>query len=113
MTDRNLVCDLSVFTPEEREKHLADSQALFGMALDVRDLPDGYAVRLPTSTESLSKMVEFIEYDRLCCPFIRFGIEVEPDEGPMWLRLSGGEDIKAGLVDDLTRLLPSAVAAQL
>jgi hypothetical protein len=105
------VCDLSVFTAEEREKHLADSRALFGRALEARDLPDGYAVRLPTGAETLMQMAEFIRYDRLCCPFITFGIEVEANGGGMWLRLAGGAEIKAGLAGEFAGLLDEAVAA--
>jgi len=104
-------CDLTVFTAEEREKHLADSRVLFGAALEVRDLPDGYAVRLPTESATLTQMAEFIQYDRLCCPFITFGIEVEPNGGPMWLRLTGGAAIKQGLAGEFAGLLDVAVAA--
>lgn len=109
----DLVCDLSVFTAEERENHMADSRALFGRALEVRDLPDGYAVRLPAESETLMQMAEFIRYDRLCCPFIAFGIEVEANGGPMWLRLTGGAEIKAGLVGEFVGLLDEAAAASL
>ena len=107
----DFVCDLSVFTSEEREKHLSDSRVLFGRALEVRDLPDGYAVRLPTTSETLMQMAEFIQYDRLCCPFITFGIEVEADGGPMWLRLTGDPEIKAGLVGEFSGLIDEAVTA--
>jgi hypothetical protein len=107
----DLFCDLSALTPEIREKHIADSRVLFGAALEVRDLRDGYAVRLPTEAATLMQMAAFIQYDRLCCPFITFGIEVEANQGGMWLRLTGGADVKAAIAGDFAGLLNEAVAA--
>lgn len=39
-------------------------------------------------------IAKYIENDRLCCPFFNFGVEVEPNNGPLWLRLTGGEGVK-------------------
>ncbi|HEY9710052.1 MAG TPA: hypothetical protein V6D48_17730, partial [Oculatellaceae cyanobacterium] len=39
-------------------------------------------------------IAKFIENERLCCPFFRFGLDVEPNSGPLWLRLTGGEGVK-------------------
>ena len=39
-------------------------------------------------------IAKFIENERLCCPFFNFGLEVEPNSGPLWLRLTGGEGVK-------------------
>ncbi len=39
-------------------------------------------------------VAEFITLERLCCPFFEFGFEVERDGGPLWLRITGGEDAK-------------------
>lgn len=35
-----------------------------------------------------------MENERLCCPFFRFGLEIEPNSGPLWLRLTGSEGVK-------------------
>ena len=42
-----IACDLNVFTPSELEHHLAVCNTLFGSVREVRDLPTGYAFRLP------------------------------------------------------------------
>ena len=39
-------------------------------------------------------IAKFIENERLCCPFFKFGLELGPENGPLWLRLSGGEGVK-------------------
>jgi hypothetical protein len=33
-------------------------------------------------------------YRRLCCPFFEFGITVERDGGPVWLRMRGEGEAK-------------------
>lgn len=106
-----LACDLTVFTNEERDNHIAQSNRMFATVEEVRELPDGYKFRLPSSHESLSEMVEFIRYDRLCCPFFTFGIVVEPHDSAMWLVISGVEAVKQFLVIEFTGLLRPEVAA--
>jgi len=49
-------------------------------------------------------IAKFIENERLCCPFFNFGLEVQPNSGPLWLRLTGNDGVKemlqATLFDD-------------
>jgi hypothetical protein len=62
---------------------------------EVQELVDGYACRLPSDAKTLGMVAEYIGLDRLCCPFIRWTLEIEPDGGPLWLGIKGGEDVKA------------------
>jgi hypothetical protein len=32
--------------------------------------------------------------ERLCCPFVRYTLEIEPNRGPFWLRMTGVEGVK-------------------
>ena len=57
-------------------------------------MPDGYAFRLPNESDVLLKAAEFIALERLCCPFFGFSLEVEPEGGALWLRLTGREGVK-------------------
>ena len=61
---------------------------------EVRELADGYAVRLPSDARTLLEVAEFVTYERLCCPFLDFEIRVEREGGPLWLRLAGREGVK-------------------
>jgi hypothetical protein len=58
---------------------------------EVQELPDGYAFRLPAHGEVLMLAAEEINFERLCCPFLRFELEVEPNGGPFWMRFTGGD----------------------
>jgi hypothetical protein len=96
MTNVNLpiVCDLSAVSAADRERLLATVPALFRAVEAVHALPDGYAFRFAAAPGRLPALAEFVEHERLCCPFYHFALEVEPGGGPMWLKLTGGEGVK-------------------
>lgn len=79
---------------EQLPAHQANAQRIFASVQEVQELPTGYALRLPNETGLLQTIIAFISYERLCCPFFQFGLEIEPQQGPIWLRLTGTEDVK-------------------
>ncbi|MCL2448783.1 MAG: hypothetical protein FWD17_07550 [Polyangiaceae bacterium] len=109
-----IACDVSKIPREALERLTADLRAVFSEVEDVTPLPDGFALRLPPPPGPglLSKLGAIVDYDRLCCPFIRHAIVGEPDGGPVRLELTGGEGVKAFLAVELASLLPPAVAAR-
>jgi hypothetical protein len=54
---------------------------LYAAVQEVQELPDGYAFRLPTDPEMLLLVAEDLNMERLCCPFLRFTLEIEPNGG--------------------------------
>jgi len=58
---------------------------------EVRETPDGFALRFPA--DEYEAVAKFVARERLCCPFLRFTLEVAPDGGPLWLRLGGPEGV--------------------
>lgn len=90
----SIVCDLTAIPADVREQHLAIAPRIFLAAQEICDLPDGYAFRLPNEADMFMTLAHFVENERRCCPFYRFGLEVEPNGGALWLRLTGSEDAK-------------------
>ena len=39
--------------------------------------------------DTLALIANVVEAERQCCRFLRFGIQVEPDDGPVYLDLTG------------------------
>jgi hypothetical protein len=39
--------------------------------------------------------------ERACCPFLRFELALEPEEGPIRLRITGPADTKGFLASEL------------
>ena len=92
---QSLACDLTRIPASAREQHIRVTvPALFGAAEEARELPNGYAFRWPNRPGMFLDIAQFVENERLCCPFFTFALEVEPQGGPLWLRLTGGEGVK-------------------
>ena len=89
-----LACDLTAIPTDVREEHVLTAPQLFAAAQEVQELPNGYAIRFLNEPGRFLGIAKFIENERLCCPFFNFGLEVEPNSGPLWLRLTGGEGVK-------------------
>ena len=63
--------------------------SLVRRAIDLADLPDGVRLRFEADNEVLGAIAEVVSAERLCCRFLRFTIDVRPDEGPITLDLTG------------------------
>jgi hypothetical protein len=85
---------MTAMAPEQRAPHLANAKALFNRVQEIRELDNGFAFRLQDSAELLANLGEFVTLERLCCPFFGFTIEVEPEGGAVWLKLTGREGVK-------------------
>lgn len=90
--DRELACRLP---DEEQDRQWEDvASEVFAAVEESRELDDGYAFRFPSTEEWVRTLTEYVLYERECCPFFRFELAFEPEGGPTWLRLRGGEDVK-------------------
>ena len=84
--------------------HLAKSRELFLQIQETRELSNGYEFRFGDESEVLRRLAEFVSLEKLCCPFLRFEIEVEAESGPVWLRLTGHEGVKAFIREEISGL---------
>jgi hypothetical protein len=90
----SLACDLTAIPATVREEHVMSAPQLFAAAEEVQDLRNGFAIRFINEPGRFLSIARFIENERLCCPFFNFGLELEPNNGPLWLRLTGAEGVK-------------------
>ena len=49
---------------------------------------------MPSTTENIMSVAEFISLERICCSFFRFELEAGKPEDPLWFRITGGEGVK-------------------
>ncbi len=89
-----LACIIDAIPKEQRPLHQANIERLFTSIQEVRVLETGYAWQLPNEMNMLQTLVTFIGYERLCCPFFYFKLEVEPEPGPIWFSITGAIDVK-------------------
>ena len=104
-----IACDMSAIEPAQRAAHIATGGQVFRAAEEITELADGYAFRLPPRSDVLTKVAEFISLESLCCPFLRFSLEVEPEGGSVWLRLTGRGGVKTFIREEVSELLGGAI----
>ncbi len=108
-TQSPLACDMTAIPSEQRQGHLATSRDLFSRIQEFRELADGYEFRFASESNLLMNLAEFISLEKLCCPFLGFVIEVEPEGGPVSLRLTGRDGVKAFIREEIGGLLGGAI----
>ena len=99
-----LACDMTAIAPDERPKHLATSRELFSRIEEFRELPNGYEFRLTDGPDLIANLAQFVSLEKLCCPFLNFVIEIQAEGGPVWLRLTGREGVKAFIREEIAGL---------
>jgi hypothetical protein len=96
-----LVCDLTAMDAAQRARHRVIAQHIHGAVQEVRELPDGYALRFSMEPSTVLLAAEFITLERLCCPFLTLVLAREGERGPLWLKLTGREGVKQFLWAEL------------
>ena len=104
-----IACDMAAIPADQRHAHLATSKDLFSRIEEFRELENGYEFRFTDAPDLLVKLGEFILLEKLCCPFLNFVVEVEQEGGPVWLRLTGREGVKAFIREEISGLLGHAI----
>ncbi len=92
--DTPFACDMSALNAEQRKRVLDLLEELKAKRQDIKELPNGYAFRYQMESDIFRDAAEFITLERLCCPFFEFGLNVEKENGGMWLQLTGREGVK-------------------
>lgn len=98
-----IACDLSAISDDELESHRENGEAVLASIQEVREVADGYALRLPPDTTIIQQTGAFIARERLCCPFFEFNLTIQAVHDPVWLTLTGAEGVKQYIE---TALLP-------
>ena len=99
-----LACDMTAIPATQRQTHLSASRALFAQIQETGELSDGYQFRFANEPNVIKQLAEFVSLEKLCCPFLGFAIEIEAENGPVWLRLTGREGVKAFIREEISGL---------
>jgi len=87
-TNSPLVCNMDVFTPSQRDAHIRNTMELIQAVRTIQEVENGYEFTFPNETNLISKAAEFISNEQLCCPFLKFTLNVFNGE-PVSLSLTG------------------------
>jgi hypothetical protein len=88
-------CNRLALTPEVRKRHFEElGPRLRSLRKSVRELKNGYEFEFPGDTATYQLLTEWAIQERLCCPFFDISLRLEPEGGPLWMRLSGRQGTK-------------------
>jgi hypothetical protein len=92
-----IACNLAALSAEERVRRSTLAKRIGDHRQMVIETETGYAMRLPDDPLTVYEAFELALLERRCCPFLRLDFTLEPNDGPIWLTLSGGPGVKAFL----------------
>ena len=87
-------CNISALDQEQRKRHDFLARDLFPRSLEIEELPDGYGFRFPNNRSLFTALSEWATLEQLCCPFLTLTLELQHDQGPIWLKVSGKDGVK-------------------
>lgn len=95
-----IACELSEGAQSSRREEI--SRELFSGCKDVRELEDGYEFVFPGDEEWVEVLARFVATERECCRFFAFELLLEPEQGPVSLRMRGPAGTKEFLAGQFT-----------
>jgi hypothetical protein len=87
VTNLPIACTLTADALRERRQGLPTE--LLRFAEHREETSEGVRVRFAPSSNTLTLLMRAVDAERQCCRFLRFSITVEPDEGPLFVELTG------------------------
>lgn len=86
MKEIPIACSLTATEFDQRREVLA---ALRERCAEVQPVENGLRLRFEATPGVLADIARVIDLERQCCRFLRFQLDVHPDDGPVLLELTG------------------------
>ena len=64
-------------------------RGLLGQVVRIAPIASGYRLELPNTDETADAVLDFVRFERQCCPFIDFGATLPAAGHPILLDLTG------------------------
>jgi hypothetical protein len=96
-----VACSHTVFTKEQRVEYKNIWEELETRKISITELEQGYQYQFQGDSETLRLVNEWVSMERKCCPFLTFTVIASNEEEPVFLKLTGSEEVKAFLRTDI------------
>jgi hypothetical protein len=101
-------CNRTALSAQARKRHFDElSPALRARKKSIRELRDGFEFEFPPDTATFQLVSEWVEGERLCCPFFDIDVQTTREGGSLWLRLTGREGVKQFIRSDFAAWFPN------
>lgn len=92
---KNVIPVACLLTGSELQARRKDYlEKLAASLIDFTESRSGYIYRFPLDSSILKNLIEIIDLERKCCPFLSFTLKVEAGEDFVSLELAGPADSK-------------------
>ena len=95
-----IFCNLKALTAAERHEHATRTVRLISAVVNVENVAGGYRLHFNAALPA-ADILQWIDAERRCCPFMDFEMRLERENGPRWLQLTGREGVKAFLSKEI------------
>lgn len=108
-TQSPFACDRMALTPALRHRHFDElGPFLRTKVMAARADAAGYSFEFPNDWTTYASLVEWMNGERVCCPFFDFSLRTDREHGEVWLRLSGRPGTKEFIQSDFAPWLAKA-----
>lgn len=102
-TDTPVACRLS--SPAQAARLNELRATIFAACSAIEETADGYAFAF--DGHLAPQIIDFVASERECCPFLTFDLHLPPASEPLYLALSGTDEIKAFVAATFLSLVPT------
>lgn len=102
-----VACSLST---DDLRRRGDDLRALFAHAVAASEYPDGYGFAFPSEESEARALLDFVVFERACCPFFTFALTFPSPHDVILLQIRGNAEAKT-IVTDLYLAVRDRLAA--
>ncbi|MPY87502.1 MAG: hypothetical protein GEU99_06240 [Luteitalea sp.] len=94
-SDSPFVCNIDALTPSERAAYKQISARVLGAIVNRHEIADGYLFEVDRDRLPITDLATWVAFERRCCSFFDFRLDVHRENGPVTLRLTGPDGVKS------------------
>jgi len=103
-TESPFACNRLALNEQQRRRHFDElSPTLRGLKTQVAELPDGFEFQFPSDQKTFQLLAEWIDGERVCCPFFDIDLRSQREGGLLTLRLTGRDGVKQFIRADFAK----------
>ena len=97
-------CNRLALNEEQRKRHFDDlSPELRRLKTQAVELPDGFEFQFPSDKKTFELVAEWIDGERVCCPFFDIDLRSQRETGSLTMRLTGRDGVKQFIRADFAK----------
>ena len=98
--DPPIACRLKALDAEQRKRQKELLGIVRGKIQKTIELPEGFALQMPTDHATFMEVAEWVSLERRCCAFAKFVLEMRLDN-TVWVTVTGKSGAKEVLAAEM------------